>query len=141
MKRPSAATTWLPGLVLASATVILAGCSPPPPSLAEVSGLVVCDGVPLAGACVVLTPDRDRGTRGPISWGRAGPDGRFTLLADGQPGAVVGHHRVSVALQPTEPGTGKRPARRYRQPDTSGLTAEIRAGQVNELILRLEAGD
>lgn len=142
MDREPHPTNWLLGVVLAGMLTLL-GCNSPPPSLAEVVGQVICDGMPLPGASVVLTPDRDRGTRGPISWGRAGVDGCFTLQADGQPGAVVGHHRVSVCYQPSEPITHsvKLPARRYRQPDTSGLKVEVRAGQSNELILRLVSGE
>src|SRR5262249_42447577 len=44
---------------------------------------------------VIFLPDEQQGTKGPRSTAITDEQGRFRLVCDnGQPGAVVGHHRV-----------------------------------------------
>jgi hypothetical protein len=58
---------------------------------ADVTGRVLLDGKPLAGATVTFTPES-----GSPSTGRTDADGRFTLAGDGGPGVNVGRHNVRV---------------------------------------------
>lgn len=82
------------GVLLAGFLAI--GCSNAPP-LAEVSGKVTMNGQPLRNVRVEFHPDPDKGTRGKGSSGTTDASGQFTLTySDGQPGAIIGHHRVIV---------------------------------------------
>ena len=76
--------------------LLACGCSSGPP-LAPVSGRVVMNGQPLKNVRVDFHPNPDKGTRGKGSTGTTDADGNFTLAYDGgEPGAIVGHHRVIV---------------------------------------------
>lgn len=91
-----ALTYRLPPLVVLLAALLAAGCSGDPP-LAEVSGKVVLNGQPLKNVRVDFQPDPDKGTRGKGATGVTDDNGNFTLKYDGaKPGAVVGHHKVTV---------------------------------------------
>ncbi len=79
--------------------VACAGCSPSPFNLVPVSGSVSLDGQPLAGGIVNFQPivAGPGANAGPGSTARIGPDGRYTLATiRGEPGAVVGKHRVKI---------------------------------------------
>ena len=79
-----------PLLVLFSACSA-AGCSGGP-RLAEVTGTVRLNGMPLANVMVEFNPDAATGAR---STGTTDENGRYTLVCDDQrPGAIVGPHRV-----------------------------------------------
>jgi len=73
--------------------------------------------------------------------------GRYELRTDrtaaSADGAVVGHHKVRVqARQDVEPGKLARsliPAK-YDDANRSGLTAQVKPGQVNEVDLPLKSG-
>jgi hypothetical protein len=124
------ARTCLTGLLLA-ASLGTAGCDPAtPPALAPVSGLVTYRGVPLPGGLIVFTPDAESGCHGPSAQGAIGPDGRYTLTTDAAPGAPPGKHRVTVA--------GRGFPDRFRDPQLSGLLAEVAVGRDNVLDFRLE---
>jgi|SRR5262245_22028314 len=85
-------------VVTGLAVLCLAGCSGGK-KIVPVSGTVRLNGEPYANAIVSFQPigeskDDDVG-RG--SSGKTGPDGRYTLIYDGEkPGAVVGKHRVRI---------------------------------------------
>lgn len=76
-----------------------------------VSGIVSCQGKPVANATVNFTPlpeaGRPAGQRGRVALGLTDNDGRFTLTTykDGD-GAIVGRHTVTVGLNVDE-STGK----------------------------------
>ena len=74
------------------------GCDTRPYRLAPVSGSITLDGEPLAGVVINLQPMTQGGEPpGPGSTGKCDADGRYTLeTLHGEPGAVVGTHRVRI---------------------------------------------
>jgi hypothetical protein len=124
------------------------GCSPSPFKLVPVSGTVSLDGQPLAGGIVNFQPIVV-GTgvnSGPGSTARTGTDGRFTLATiRGEPGAVVGEHRVKIYSFNAE--TAKRSANgtpeRERVPPRynykSTLTFDVPAAGTDNADFALEA--
>jgi hypothetical protein len=98
--------------------------------LAPVRGRVTVRGMPLPGGLVVFAPDSERGTAGPLAIAVVAADGTFTLASEGNRGAVPGWHRVTVSA--AEP---RWVPPRYRQPDTSGLRAEVHPGRENVIDL------
>jgi hypothetical protein len=129
----------LAGLLLALAA---AGCGKAKPATAPVTGRVLLDGKPLAGAAIMLEPV----SGGVPARGSTGGDGSFTLSTFGRDdGALVGRHRVSVskfvveAVAANELGLEAAPApaglqpkaslpARYADAKTSGLEATVEAG-------------
>ena len=112
------------------------------PSLAPVTGRVLIDGKAIQGIAVTFLPDNTRSTSGPASVGVTDAAGAFTLTAPGnRPGAVVGHHKVTVAC-PFDPAGGSSPTgeapssgaircsipANYTDPGTTPLAAEVAAG-------------
>lgn len=80
-------------------------------------------------------PDTARGTNGPMSIGAIAADGRYVLIGPGgRRGAVVGHHKVFLAV--ANPG-GATP-QRFRSPTTSPLSAEVRPVRMNPLDFNCE---
>lgn len=115
--------------------LLLAGCSSGPslPPLAPVSGLVTLDGVPLTRGEVQFVPDTRQNVPGPPAVGNIGPDGRYRLHIAETDGAVIGAHRIRVVARAAPRGDwDSLPLliipERYIQPETSGLTAEVKAG-------------
>ncbi len=86
--------------------VALAGCGGNEFDLAPVSGRITLDGKPLPGADVVFQPfESNAGTVnvGPGSFGHTDEQGNFTLKTmEGEAGAVVGKHHVTVTLPKEE---------------------------------------
>jgi hypothetical protein len=77
---------------------ILVGCGGV--STAPVSGKVILDGKPLAGATVTFMPAETKGAPGPPSSGITDENGQYslTLTTDHSiKGAVVGKHKVSIS--------------------------------------------
>ena len=71
---------------------LIAGCSSGSgPKLASADGVLTYKGKPLAGATVMLVPDK-----GPFAMGVTGADGKFTVSTGGNRGVVVGLVKVSV---------------------------------------------
>ena len=97
------------------------------PQTAPVKGTLTMAGKPLANVSVTFLPTQ----RGPIATGNTNENGEF-ILTTVRPGdgAPIGSHKV--ALGAAEEGQ-KRPAipDRYGRPDTTDLTAEVKAGQTN----------
>ena len=92
-------------VVAGLAGLFLAGCSGGP-KIVPVSGTVRLNGEPYPNAIVTFQPvgegPEDAPGRG--SSGKTGPDGRYTLMYDGdKPGALTGRHRVRIA---TDLGAG-----------------------------------
>jgi hypothetical protein len=114
--------------------VLAAGCGPGETERVPVRGRVLYRGQPLAGGTIVFTPDADRGGRGPLAVGEIDADGHYTLRTGDQPGAVPGWHRVTIAAAGPEPSL----PRRYRDPEHSGLSRQVRPDQANVIDLSLD---
>jgi hypothetical protein len=123
---------WLLLVLLATS----AGCGGGADELAPVAGQVFYRGQPLTGGTIVFAPDPERGGRGPLALGAIGPDGRYSLRSDARYGAVPGWHRITIAPgdTPTEPPLPGH----YSDPEHSGLSREVRAGQPNVIDLHLD---
>lgn len=130
----------LSGLLLAIG-LGLAGCSDGRLELAAVSGRVTVAGEPLAAGRIIFQPEAGRGSFGRIEAGRI-VDLTTYVAGDGVP---VGKQLVGVVPEIDEGVAMTDPhqyaqlmressiPRRFHQPATSGLTAEIRPGRANEL--------
>ena len=145
---------WAPVAAVATAWAALAGCQPARPATAPVRGALTLDGQPLAGATITFVPvDGGRPARGETD-----VRGDFHLatfdsrMADG---ALLGEHRVTVTKNATSgpplpvgadglPLSGARPKliwlapQRYSSAATSGLSAQVRAGD-NEFLFSLSS--
>jgi hypothetical protein len=113
------------------------GCGRPV-KLAPVSGRVSYRGRPLAGGTIVFTPDPERGGRGPQAWAEIDSEGRYRLCTAGEPGAVPGWHRITVAPPHPRPEGAAAPPPHYRDPDLSGQRFEVKPDQPNTFDLPLE---
>ncbi len=120
-------------LVLCCALVLLGGCSRSEPELTPVQGQVFYRGRPLEGGTIVFVPDPERGGRGPLAWSAIGADGRYSLTTGGKKGAVPGWHQVTIA----PPRHVALPAR-YRDPELSGKSCEVRPDRVNQCDVHLD---
>ena len=115
-----------------------AGCGSKSP-IARVRGKVELDGRPLATGAVVTLPKRGRGAQGAVR------DGEFELGTFGKnDGALVGTHQVAVIAYDKSQARGPEakmgkllvPAR-YTNPETSGLSIDVKSGEVNTPTLEL----
>src|SRR5262245_27711243 len=89
------------GCLLAVAVFALPGCGGSSQKFAPVSGRVTMKGQPLAGAAVTFMPIVPEGgaAPGPNSVAKTDENGEFTLeTTTGEPGALVGPHRVHISL-------------------------------------------
>jgi hypothetical protein len=100
---------------------------------------------PLAGGTIVFAPDPDRGGSGPLLRADIQPDGSYVLSNGDRPGAPPGWYRVTVVALQAEPAgqASFAPPRsllppRYRDPDLSGLSCQVREGQENTCDFNLE---
>ncbi len=143
MSDPATETTRTHALLLLALFLALAaGCGRTGP-LAEVQGKVLYGGSPVAGASVVFAPDPTRGGTGPLAIGETGPDGSFALTTEGHSGVSPGWYRVTVMAIAPSTDTHAEPPRcllpdRYRDPEASGLSCEIKPGLKNDVTLRLD---
>ena len=128
----------------------LAGCGPKY-QVAEVNGRITLGGEPLDMVRVEFLS-----TTGPRSTGQTDADGRFSLTLDTpkpQKGAIIGSHKVVLLdLWPTKDdklsesgawidnSNGKLPRidSKYYDVGISPLTAEVKAGQVNEIEFKVD---
>jgi hypothetical protein len=115
--------------------MLCAGCDRPP-TLIKVRGKVTLNGQPLRSGTIVFAPDEERGVHGPLSFAVLDQEGAFELITDAGPGAVAGWHRVTVA-PPPESADLILGLERYRNPDSSGLRFEVKAGQDNNFTIPL----
>jgi hypothetical protein len=125
--------------VALAGTLVLpvAGCDPGSSSLSPVQGQVRYHGLPVAGGTIVFAPDAARGNAGPLARADLQADGGYSLSTAGAPGAAAGWYRVTVvAVQAPAPGPPFAAPHsllpeKYRDPDLSGLTCEVKAGRSN----------
>ncbi len=118
-------------------SVFALGCEPTPAAQARVHGTVTVNGRPLRGGTIVFVPDRQRGNRGDVAQAVVGEDGRFELRGKHGMGAVPGWHRITVAPPPDATDLVQR-MEKYRYPDQSGLSREIKAGSDNQCDIQIE---
>ncbi len=122
-----------------------ASCEGGTASLAPVSGRVSYQNQPLPRGTIVFVPDADRGNNGPLAQGTIQAGGSYTVQTEGKPGAAPGWYRVTVIA--VEAPAGYSAARssaprslvpeRYRDPQLSDLTCEVKAGQENGINFNL----
>lgn len=109
------------------------GCGdgrPKKPPVAVVKGKVELDGKPLQSGSVTTSVESGRGALGSIT------NGQFELSTYGtNDGAILGKHQVAVtAREKGEEGPEAKPGKllvpeRYTNPQTSGLTIEVKDGE------------
>ncbi len=124
--------------------VVLGGCGGGPdlPPVTPVSGTVTLEGKPLPRGMVQFSPDNIKGTRGAPAVGNIDSEGRYSLKTAGVDGAIVGHHKVRIEArqEPRNEMDSMPPSlipQRYMNPDTSGLTFEVKEGEDNKIDLKL----
>jgi hypothetical protein len=126
--------------------LLLAGCGADQDRLTAVRGRVWYQGAPLRGGTIVFTPDPTRGGTGPLARAEIQADGLFVLKTGDRLGAVAGWHRVTVvAVDATSSPVGPNYASprsllpiKYRDPELSGISCEVKDGQENTLDVNLE---
>lgn len=136
---------WTRGVAVAGAVLtagaVLAGCSDGRLKVSRVSGTITVAGEPLPAGRIIFQPEAGRASFGRIEAGRI-LDVTTYVTGDGVP---VGKQLIAVVPQidedvgmanPIEYARIMREASiptRYHQAATSGLTAEIKPGETNEL--------
>jgi hypothetical protein len=98
---------WIAGLALS--LVAFGGCGGGGRKIVPVSGVVKVNGEPAANLVVSFQPlgGQDEENPGRGASAVTGPDGRYTLVYDGEkPGALTGKHRVRI-FPKVSGGTGK----------------------------------
>jgi len=124
--------------VLLLALLAAPGCRKGEQPLAPVHGTIYYKQQPLKGGTIVFVPDSDRGTRGPMAKAEIKPDGTYTLSTGPDSGCVPGWHRITIkgSDQPA-PGTTLALPSHFCDPDTSGLSREVKSGQDNSIDIYL----
>jgi hypothetical protein len=126
--------------------VLAAACNGEPEPQVIVRGKITYRGVPLSTGIIVFAPDSSRGSRGPLAQAEVEGDGTYHLKTADGPGAIPGWYRVTVVAvgADTAPSGHRFGAPRfllpdkYRDPEMSGLSREVRAGQENCIDFNLE---
>jgi hypothetical protein len=138
---------WFRSLA-AGVLLLAAGCgSTGHDAFRPVRGRVLYRGVPLSGGTIVFSPDPERGGSGPLAVAEIQPDGFYVLKTADHPGVAAGWYRVTLValLAPMNPAPGQAwvPARsllpaKYRDPELSGLSCQVRDDQENNVDFNLE---
>ena len=134
--------TWLILLITAL------GCSQSDQGIVHVEGSVSLNGEPLDSGIVSFFPESGRGATGFIE-----QDGTFTLgTLEKDDGAILGIHKVTVTAQKAsqsgrpnfDSDATDRSAEdsaipiRYANPESSGLSFEVKLGEANNFAIELE---
>ena len=127
--------------VVALVVAGIVGCGPGGPKLVPAKGKVTYKGEPLAGASVTFIHQD-----GQIAVGSTSDSGEFSLVTVGEPGAMVGQHKVGIRKSASVEGMPANPKpedmfkmaakkatplgqtvvpTKYESPDDSGLTATV----------------
>jgi hypothetical protein len=134
------------GLVIGATLLAAAGCGRSGPTLAAVEGTLRWRGKPVSLVQVIFVPDEDKGARGPRSTAVTDSNGRFQLSCDnGQPGAVVGPHRVVVFVSSHRTDTrapkgAERSAAPAPAPEAPSLPPEYMAAATTPLVREVRPG-
>jgi hypothetical protein len=127
-------SVWLGSIFTALVCCGCSGSDAPPTAL--VQGTVTMNGKPLPNIGVVFFPTG----AGPLASGNTNDQGQFELTTvKPKDGAVIGQHRVAFgAAEESESEYARKslPAR-YGSPETSQITAEVVAGEVNQFSFEL----
>jgi hypothetical protein len=141
LKPPPLCCLAAAGLLLLAAP----GCGPRSDGLSAVRGHIFYHRAPLPGGRVVFTPDPDRGGSGPLAQADIQADGSYALKTGDRAGAAPGWYRITVVALQTEPAGAPSyaPPRsllppRYRDPDLSGLSCQVKEGEENTCDFNLE---
>jgi|SRR6516164_4417918 hypothetical protein len=126
--------------------LVTAGCDSGAGTLAPVHGKVIYHGSPLYTGTIVFTPDGLRGTTGALARADIRQDGTYDLMTGESRGAASGWYRVTImAIAPPatgDPGSFAVPhsllPEKYRDPELSGLSCQIRPDQENIIDFNLE---
>jgi hypothetical protein len=116
-------------LVFLIAVVLLPGCGGRP--MARVKGRVTCNGKPVASAALTFSPvPQSEGDleAGKPATGFSDADGKYVLSTyKAHDGALVGKHRVTVALDDANPARCKRLTHLVREvgPGDNDLNVEL----------------
>ena len=129
----------------ACVSLVVLGCwgyRPDLPPTERVTGTVTLDGEPIAGARVQFVPDKSKGTEGAMASGVTDEQGQYELETARVKGAIVGFHKIGVEAraQPRDQYDTLPELltpERYADHNTSGLTAEVTAGEKNQIDLPL----
>jgi len=103
----------MPRVLLLCWLVVLTGCGPKPPRMAQVSGRVTLDGKPLPKASVTFVPmaSKENQNPGKTAQGITDEEGRYQLSVDvATPGAVVGKCRIYISTRLSDPAIDDRDA-------------------------------
>jgi len=138
--------SWRIGLLASCGMIVTVwgiGCDRGPklPPMEKVSGTVTFDGTPVTGGVIAFIPDVTKGPDGSMGVGSLDQNGHYTIRTLRVEGALVGWHKVRLE----DPFSGGPPRvagpvpipGRYASADTSGLTAEVKAGQDNVIDFKL----
>jgi hypothetical protein len=123
------------GAALAVLMTLPAGCDRGTPAPTAVHGSVMYHGWPVPGAKVIFVPDLQTGGSGPLAQAETGPDGHFALHGDNATDVAPGRYRITVMPLAGPPDALPD---KYRDPDLSGLSADVQAGADNVVDLNLE---
>lgn len=125
---------------LALILALTAGCSGSQHDTAPVEGIVKLDGKPLSSAIVTFFPESGRSASGVLQ-----EDGSYVLgTYTDSDGAIPGKHKVAITafnqaskkpdFDNDRPNRSDRQSTipvRYANPESSGLTYEVKAGEAN----------
>ena len=124
-------------VVVLAALLTVVGCGSSEFPTAPVSGTVICEGQPVAGAAIyfepIASPNADSALVGKQGFAFSDSEGKFTISTytpNGGDGAVAGKHRVRV-------GKGDSNCNCYMNDETDLMQVEVKAGEDNvfELVL------
>lgn len=112
---------------------VAVGCGDPAPVLANVSGTVLVDGVPLTKGGVRFVPYKEKGNTATVEpVGTLAVDGTYILSSANKTGAPLGWYRVTVSGMGDEiPDSAnikaikKTVASKYADATTSGFLVEV----------------
>ncbi len=142
--RPTGAVLYRFPVAIFCICFFFSGCDQGTPALAPVTGKVFFQNQPLPSGAIVFVPDADRGNNGPLALGTIQPGGAYTVQTDGHPGTYPGWYRVTVIAVESaghnRPGASAPRAlvpEKYRDPQLSDLTCEVKEGRENSINFNL----
>lgn len=122
---------------------LVAGCSQKPATLNHVTGKVYYKGSLLRNGLIVFVPDTSRGESGKVAYSQIKEDGSYAIATEDSPGAAAGWYRVTVgSVTGATPNYDSAPIslipEKYRDPQLSLLTCEVKANRDNHLDFNLD---